>query len=196
MAAACMASAVTTGCEDETETTGPTPHASTLAGRIDALDETKVSWDGLRITIFCLEMLTEMGEVVYAEGDEYRVQPVAGDHRFSFDLPAELEEGWIGEQFFKQRSCSFALAAYNDANGNGKFDYLAGIAPGSYDPYHLLAEPGAPPMGLMFVADPVFFERTKQIHVEYGWNYSSRQDEWRTDFDREIVLRSPSAAAY
>jgi len=152
-----------------------------LAGRIDAINESKISWDGLRLSLACNSTLTEMGQEIYHAGAEYRAQAIGAQRTFAFDLPARIEAGWYGR--FTGQSCVFWLIAYNDANGNGRLDYEGA----DKDPYDILrAQEG--PLQLVFVRNPGLLAQAG-IETVVGWNYSVETLKFRHDFDKQFVLQ-------
>ncbi len=160
----------------------------TFYGQIDSIDGTDLSWDGLRFGLITISYHEEGGETLYDTGDEYRALAIGPDHRFSFDLPGQIEPGWVGEVSFTTSSPLFVPMAYMDTNGNGRFDSNRDLS--TTEPHTLLTDSGAR-FGVVFIADPDAFAERYAVDVTRGWHIERAGPvgiAYVPDFDREYVL--------
>ena len=190
----CGLVSVVTGCGAEDDSVKGSP--VTLRGRVEAIDESRVSWDQISFALVCEATLKEGGKVVYQAGDEYRTPTLGPDHSFEIDLPGELEAGWYGSGAFDKAGCALDFRVYNDQNSNGKLDVAPIEDPGAYeDPQELLCDnsTGKHICGVQFIRDPEFYQKNLGVKMAVGWNYMVGLKEWSSDFDREFVLSSLNA---
>lgn len=191
---ACCLLVAATGC-GSAEDSEPKASPVTLRGRIESIDESRLSWDKLTLGLACEGTLKESGNVVYSAGEEYRKVPIGPDHTFEIELPGEIEPGWYG-QVLSQASCAFDFRVYNDQNANGALDVKDIADPGGYeDPQELVCDNGSgqPICGVQFIRDPAFYETNLGMKMTAGWNYMHGLKDWSSDFDREFVLTSLTA---
>ncbi|MBN2496002.1 MAG: hypothetical protein JXR96_15525 [Deltaproteobacteria bacterium] len=154
-------------------------------GSIQSIDETAVSWDELKLGLLCMESLTENSNYVYRANQIYRSQAIGSDRRFSFELPAEIEDAWVGSYPFDGSSGHFMPVAYNDSNGDDVLDCDPEVFLECSEPISWLWE-GGETIGLIFVRDP---SRVMGAPEDMrGWILVEGLSGYSQDFDREFTL--------
>jgi len=179
----CICMVWMTSCTNKDTVSGPDdqtqgPQAKTLSGKIIAIDEEEISWEGLRFGLICFSYLEAMGEIQYEEGDAYCIMDIGQDSTFSFDLPAHIEENWVAFG----NSPLFYSIAYNDTNGNNRF-----ACNPDYEPYEYLWENGHIRRSFIYIKDTQYWD-SRNIEVSLGWNYTDTTGTYSSDFDRQFLM--------
>ena len=164
---------------------GLSPTSATFRGTIESIDEDVLSWEGLRMALICQESHTSNGRYVFRANQEYRAQNIGEDGVFSFDLPKEIEDGFVGEYPFDASSCNLIPVAYNDAGDNESLDCDPEVFTDCEDPIVMLGE-GGHAIGLVYVIDP---SRVMGAPVERGWNFLSGMDSVPDGLSQSHTLR-------
>ncbi|MBM4319766.1 MAG: hypothetical protein FJ125_07360 [Deltaproteobacteria bacterium] len=160
----------------------------TFQGTILGLGSSGLTFAGLQLALVCGDKLIHNGQPLYDSNQVYRSQEIGEDHRFSFVLPEDVEDAWVGPHPFDGSSAHFYPVAFNDANANGKLDCSTEALYRCRDPIAPLFEAGQT-ITLVYIRDAARVYGAPP-ELAKGWAIVTEVKSFGHDFGRDHDLEA------